>query len=154
MVRQDVIRFRNKIIMNFRNGHFNSLYACGEFCSLLMIFANKLDLDQAWSGSKQFTTLIVFLKDVYDNVNFEKSQQTIKKSLPSMQRVNHSGGYRCIYGVQLMCSLTLMSSCLKVILFASFVLMIYIQVSNCSVASGHFIDLPGLKKYQTEDKVS
>ena len=43
----------------------------------------------AWSGFKLFDTLIVFLTDFLDNVNFEKKQQIAKKpaKLPSIQRV-------------------------------------------------------------------
>ena len=31
------------------------------------------------TGSKQFDTLIVFLKELFEKVNFEKSQQTTTK---------------------------------------------------------------------------
>ena len=46
----------------------NSFPAIGDFCRLLITFANSLDPDQAqqcrvWSGSKLFDTLMVFLKD-------------------------------------------------------------------------------------------
>ena len=34
---------------------------------------------RAWSGSKLFDTLLVFLKKFLEKVNFEKSQQTTKK---------------------------------------------------------------------------
>ena len=34
---------------------------------------------RAWSGSKLFDTLIVFLKEFFEIVNFEKNQQTTKK---------------------------------------------------------------------------
>ena len=43
-------------------------------------FANSLE-----SGSKPFDTLIVFLKVVFEKVNFEKNQQATK--IPSMLTV-------------------------------------------------------------------
>ena len=48
---------------------------------------------RAWSGSKLFDTLMVFLKEFFEKVDFEKNQQTTKKheKLPSRQRVN--GGF-------------------------------------------------------------
>ena len=44
---------------------------------------------RAWSGSKLFDILMVFLKEFFQKVNFEKNQQTTKKreKLPSMQWV-------------------------------------------------------------------
>ena len=44
---------------------------------------------QAWSGYKLFDTLMVLLKEFFENVDFEKNQQTEKKRalLPSRQRV-------------------------------------------------------------------
>ena len=43
----------------------------------------------ARSGSKLFDTLMVFLKEFFEKVDFEKTQQRIKwHELPSMQRVN------------------------------------------------------------------
>ena len=44
---------------------------------------------RAWSGSKLFDTLLTFLKEFFEKVDFEKNQQTTKKheKLPSMQRV-------------------------------------------------------------------
>ena len=39
------------------------LFACQrQICHLLIIFANSLDPYQAWSGSKPFDTLMVFLQ--------------------------------------------------------------------------------------------
>ena len=57
--------------------------------------ANRLVPDQAGHNvrpnleSKLFDALIVFLKEFFDNVNFENNQQTTKmhKKLPSMHRV-------------------------------------------------------------------
>ena len=43
------------------------------------------------SGSKLFDTLIVFLKEFFEKVDFEKSQQTTKKNsekLPSIQKIH------------------------------------------------------------------
>ena len=60
-----------------------------------MTFANSLDPDQApakyqaWSGPKLFDTMMVFLKEFFQKVDFEKNRQTTKKSmqkLPSRQR--------------------------------------------------------------------
>ena len=45
---------------------------------------------QAQSGSKLFDTLMVFLKEFFEKVDFEKKQQTTKKKrekFPSVQRV-------------------------------------------------------------------
>ena len=44
---------------------------------------------RSWSGSKLFDHLIVFLKEFFEKVNFEKSQQRQQKheKLPSIQRV-------------------------------------------------------------------
>ena len=44
---------------------------------------------RAWSGSKLFDILIVFLKEFFWKINFEKNQQMTKKheKLPSMQWV-------------------------------------------------------------------
>ena len=45
---------------------------------LLITFANSLDPNQAdiqTSGSKLFDTLIVFLKEFYERVNFEKANR-------------------------------------------------------------------------------
>ena len=45
---------------------------------------------RAWSGSKLFDILMVFLKEFFQKNNFEKNQQTTKKheKLPSRQWVN------------------------------------------------------------------
>ena len=73
----------------------NSLPGRGEFCHLLLIFANSLDPDQARQNvgpdlDPNCFTLIVFLKEVVEKFNFEKSRQTTKnyEKLPSMQRIN------------------------------------------------------------------
>ena len=53
--------------------------------------ANSLDPDQAGkTGSKLFDTQMVFLKEFFEKVDFEKNQRTTKKyvKLPSMQRVH------------------------------------------------------------------
>ena len=44
---------------------------------------------RSWSWSKQFVTLIVFLKEYFEKVNFEKSQQTTTRALklPNMLRI-------------------------------------------------------------------
>ena len=38
---------------------------------------------RAWSGSKLFDTLMIFLKEFFKKVNFEKNQQTAKKHAKS-----------------------------------------------------------------------
>ena len=47
---------------------------------------------RAWSGSKLFDLLMVFLKEFCEKVDFEKNRQMTKKreNFPSMQRVNVS----------------------------------------------------------------
>ena len=49
---------------------------------LLITFANSLDPDQARAGSKLFDTLVVFLNECFEKVDFEKleylQQTTIK----------------------------------------------------------------------------
>ena len=60
--------------------------ACSNSCHLLITFANSLDPDQD-QQVKLFDTLLVFLKEFLEKVNFEKNQQTTKKhsKLPSRQ---------------------------------------------------------------------
>ena len=61
---------------------FISLSPCK--CCLLITFANSLDPDQAptecraWSRSNLLGTLIVFLKELFENVDFEKSADNKK----------------------------------------------------------------------------
>ena len=54
---------------------------------MLITFANSLDPDQARQSLSD--TLMIFLKEFFKNVDFEKNQQTTKKhaKLPSRQRV-------------------------------------------------------------------
>ena len=45
----------------------------------------------SWSGSRLLDTLMVFLKEFFEKVNFDKNQQTTaekREKLPSMPRVN------------------------------------------------------------------
>ena len=67
----------------------NTFPASGDFCCLLITFANSLDQDQAWSGSKLFDTLMVFPKDFFEKVNFKKihRRQKMRAKILSMQRV-------------------------------------------------------------------
>ena len=81
---------------------FNSFLASSHFCHLLITFTNSADnlCKQVWprsgpakclssTGSKPFDTLIVFLKEFFEKVNFEKSQQATAKTIkvqPSMQK--------------------------------------------------------------------
>ena len=46
---------------------------------LLIIFANSLDPYQAWSGSYQFDTLMVFMKEFFEKVIFEKISRCQKR---------------------------------------------------------------------------
>ena len=65
------------------NLRLNSFPASGNFYCLLITFGNSLDPDQkcwAWSGSKLFDTLMVFLKDFYKKVNFKKKSPHNKKA--------------------------------------------------------------------------
>ena len=63
-------------------------------CHLLItFFANSLDPDQAQQNVRpdldpNYLTLMVFLKEFFKKVDFEKNQQTTKKheKLPRMQR--------------------------------------------------------------------
>ena len=56
---------------------------------LLITFAKSMDPDQdhlnVGSGSKVFDTLMVFLKEFFEKVDFEKNQQKAKtlKKIPS-----------------------------------------------------------------------
>ena len=71
------------------------LYFFACWC-LLIAFANSLDPDQARQSiepdqdSKLFDTLMVFLKEYFEKVDFEENQQTTNKAkLPSWLRVNN-----------------------------------------------------------------
>ena len=61
------------IVFYQENVFINSFPASGDFCHLLIIFANSLDPDQARkdharSGSKLFDTLKGFLKDFFEKL--------------------------------------------------------------------------------------
>ena len=57
-------------------------------CCLLIALANSLDHDQDQQNiDPPFDTLIVFLKEIYEKVNYEKGSRTNAWKLPSMQRV-------------------------------------------------------------------
>ena len=69
--------------VNYSDFISNSFLASGNFCRLLTTFADSLDPYQecrSWSGSKLFDTLILFLKEFFEKVNFEKSQQMTLKA--------------------------------------------------------------------------
>ena len=51
-------------------------------CRLLITFANSLDPVQA---PQTIDTLMVFLKEFFEKVDFDKNQQTTKKNNPRMQ---------------------------------------------------------------------
>ena len=58
--------------------------ARGDFCHLLITFANSLDPDQGRQIvgpdlDQNCLTLMVFLKESFEKVNFEKYQQTMTK---------------------------------------------------------------------------
>ena len=69
---------------------FNSFFASGDLCRLLITFANSLYLDQDRQNvgpdvDPKCLILIVFLKEIFEKVNFEKvnfekSQQTKTKA--------------------------------------------------------------------------
>ena len=63
----------------------NSFPASGDFCCLLITFANSLDPDQArqkvgHNRNPKCLTLMVFLKDFFEKVNFKNNPQTPKKA--------------------------------------------------------------------------
>ena len=68
-------------------------------CQLKITFANSLDPDQAGQNIGPdlnpicFDTLIVFLKEFFENADFEKKSADNKNiaKLPTMQRVNPYG---------------------------------------------------------------
>ena len=82
----------SKIRFPKAEGHFNS--SC-NFYRLLISFANSLDPDQEqqYVGpdlDPNCLTQIVFMKEFYEKVNFEKkaSRQLKHEKLPSMQSIN------------------------------------------------------------------
>ena len=62
-------------------GIFNSFLASSNFCCLLITFAVWTQIRTVGSGSKPFDTLIVFLKEFFENVNFEKRSSDNNKSM-------------------------------------------------------------------------
>ena len=46
-----------------------------------------LTIHLAWCGSRLFDTLLVFLKDFYEKVNFEKKNQTDDKKQAKLPRM-------------------------------------------------------------------
>ena len=61
---------------------------------------------RAWSGSNLFDTQMVFLKEFFEKVDFEKNQQTTKKheKLPMMGRVKTSAMVATDKDFVLLCS--------------------------------------------------
>ena len=87
---------RSRMIPLISDGTINSFPASGDFCRLLITFANSLNPDKARqngrSESKLFDTLMVFLKDFLKKVNYKKKKKKKKSTddkkhtkLPSMQ---------------------------------------------------------------------
>ena len=74
----------------------NSFPANGNFCCLLITFANSVDPDQAWQNVRSdldpncLTFWWYSRKIFFEKVNFLKNPQTTEKhaKLPSMQRIN------------------------------------------------------------------
>ena len=76
-----------------------NIIVCGYFCRLLIAFANSLEPDQGHhlvGPDLGQDCLLVFLKYFFENFNFEKIQQAIKKrtqhyfsGLRSKQRANN-----------------------------------------------------------------
>ena len=63
----------------------NASLASGNFCCLLITFANSLDQDQVRSSGpyldpNYFDTLIGFLKELFKQVNFDKKTAGNKKA--------------------------------------------------------------------------
>ena len=64
---------------------FNTFLACGDYCHMLITFANSLDPDQDQHSvhpdldPNRFDG--VFLKEFFEKVNSDKSQQTTTKTL-------------------------------------------------------------------------
>ena len=81
----------------------------GDFCHLLITFANSLDSDQArsptkrlaWSGSKLFHTLMIFLKEFFEKVNLKKKKKSTgdKQACKNTQHAKSCGliGWRVIF---------------------------------------------------------
>ena len=69
------------------DGTFNSFPASGDFCRLLITFANSLNPDQARqdgrSESKLFDTLMVFLKDFLKKLITKKKKHKITQQAKS-----------------------------------------------------------------------
>ena len=68
-----------------KNKVFNSFPASGDFCHLLITFADSLDPDQArlnvgLNMDPNCLTLMVFLKDFFVKVNFENKITEDKKA--------------------------------------------------------------------------
>ena len=71
----------------FRKRLLNSFLVSGDFCRLLIAFANSLDPDQDplivspdLDSNCLIDSLKEFLKECSEKVNFEKSQQTTTKA--------------------------------------------------------------------------
>ena len=60
---------------------FNSFQTSGNFCHLLITFANSLNPDQDPSGPKPFDTLMVFPTEFLENLHFEKKSADDRKSM-------------------------------------------------------------------------
>ena len=84
------------VLTQYRYYNINYLPASGKFCHLLITFANSLDPDQtqhsvgAWSGSKVFGTLVLFLKEYFEKKNLENTcrWQKIRKSYQACRDIN------------------------------------------------------------------
>ena len=77
--------------------HSNSLPASGDFCRLLLIFANSFDPDQDRQDvgpdlDPNCLTLTVFLKDFFFKDNFEKKSADDNKSMKNdpASRIKHA----------------------------------------------------------------
>ena len=84
--------FENNLLLSFISiAIFIYFHASGDFCRLLLTFANSLDPDQARQnvGFDLISTRLYAKKNHFENGIFEKHQQTSKHEtqLPSMQRV-------------------------------------------------------------------
>ena len=77
-----------QVLLVFWDKYFEdlTLHASGEFCHLLLIFANSLDPDQAQQNvgpdlDPNCLTLIAFLKEIFEKANFKKKSEEDKNTM-------------------------------------------------------------------------
>ena len=90
--------FGNIMGMFMRFGQFNSFLASGDFCCLLITFANNLDPDQAWHAYC-LTLLGYSWKIFFEKVNFKNKIHRWPKSLqnyPACKELTFSESTKCL----------------------------------------------------------